>query len=90
MSTSEAMCGHRRACDAGKSAACPDIVRAILTWKFAIAHLARAGEEAFDANAMKYVAQIQSDTDAYMVQMSEDRGSRGNISLLRPVLMGDA
>merc|ERR1712187_315346 len=56
----------------GRSAGCPDLGRAMATWKYAIASLVRAAEGAFDANSMRYVVQIQSDTDAYLAQMSEE------------------
>lgn len=60
------------ACDAGKSELCPDIARAMMTWKFAIAALKRATEGALDAGTMSYVTQIAGDTEAFMAQMSEE------------------
>lgn len=59
-------------CDAGKSDACPDMGRAITTWKFAIKHLKLATEGALDANTMQFVHQIGSDTDAFAAQMSQE------------------
>lgn len=61
-----------QACDAGKSDACPDMARAITTWKFAITHLKKATEGALDANTQQYVAQVGTDTDAFAAQMSEE------------------
>jgi len=61
-----------RACDAGKNEACPDMARAITTWKFAIKHLKKAAEGKTDANTVQYVTQIASDTDAFASQMSEE------------------
>jgi len=60
------------ACDAGKSDACPDMGKAIRTWRFAIAHLKTATDGQLDANTMQYVAQIAADTDAFAAQMSEE------------------
>mmetsp|Transcript_7391 Transcript_7391/g.17475 ORF Transcript_7391/g.17475 Transcript_7391/m.17475 type:complete len:247 (+) Transcript_7391:46-786(+) len=61
-----------RACDAGKSEVCPDMAKAMNTWKFAISSLQRATEGQLDANTMQYVNQIASDTDAFSAQMSEE------------------
>merc|ERR1712176_1177698 len=61
-----------RVCDAGKNDACPDMARAITTWKFAIKHLKRAVEGKVDANTAQYVSQIMSDTEAFASQMSEE------------------
>jgi len=61
-----------RVCDAGKNDACPDMARAITTWKFAIKHLHRAIEGKVDANTAQYVSQIASDTEAFASQMSEE------------------
>jgi len=59
-------------CDAGKSDACPDIARAVTTWKFAIKHLKIATDGALDANTQQYITQIGTDTDAFAAQMSEE------------------
>jgi hypothetical protein len=59
-------------CDAGKSEACPDIARAVTTWKFAIKHLKQATDGALDANTQQYITQIGTDTDAFAAQMSEE------------------
>lgn len=59
-------------CDAGKSDACPDMARAVTTWKFAIKHLKQATEGALDANTQQYISQIATDTDAFAAQMSEE------------------
>jgi len=61
-----------QACDAGKSDACPDMAKAISTWKYAIGALQRATEGALDANTMQYVTQIGQDTDGFAAQMSEE------------------
>eukprot|EP00933_Yihiella_yeosuensis_P085164 TRINITY_DN99982_c0_g1_i1.p1 TRINITY_DN99982_c0_g1~~TRINITY_DN99982_c0_g1_i1.p1 ORF type:complete len:250 (+),score=46.70 TRINITY_DN99982_c0_g1_i1:67-816(+) len=61
-----------QACDAGKSEACPDMARAMTTWRFAIAALLRAAVGALDSDTMLYVKQISSDTDAFATQMSEE------------------
>jgi len=61
-----------RVCDTGKNDRCPDMARAITTWKFAIKHLKKAGEGKLDANTMQYASQIGSDTDAFASQMSEE------------------
>mmetsp|Transcript_26292 Transcript_26292/g.81973 ORF Transcript_26292/g.81973 Transcript_26292/m.81973 type:complete len:251 (+) Transcript_26292:37-789(+) len=61
-----------RACDGGKSDACPDMAKAMNTWKYAISSLQRATEGQLDANTMQYVNQIASDTDAFSAQMSEE------------------
>jgi len=60
------------ACDAGKSDQCPDMARAVTTWRFAIKHLQKATEGALDAGTSQYVSQIGSDTDAFAAQMSEE------------------
>jgi len=59
-------------CDGGKSDACPDMARAITTWKFAIRALQKAAEGKVDANTFQYLTQIGSDTDAFASQMSEE------------------
>lgn len=61
-----------RACDAGKSDACPDMGKAIRTWRFAITSLKVATDGFLDANTMQYVSQIAADTDAFAAQMNED------------------
>jgi len=61
-----------QACDAGKSDVCPDIARAITTWKFAISHLKKAIVGNLDANTQSYLEQIGADTDAYAGQMTEE------------------
>lgn len=61
-----------QACDGGKSDACPDMAKAVRTWRFAIEHLKKATEGALDANTFQYVNQIESDTTAFAAQMSED------------------
>lgn len=61
-----------KACDAGKSEQCPDMAKAMNTWRFAISSLKKATEGALDANTMQYVTQIGSDTDAFTAQMSEE------------------
>lgn len=60
------------ACDGGKSDLCPDMARAMTTWRFAIAALKRATEGILDANTVQYVSQIALDTEAFMAQMSEE------------------
>lgn len=59
-------------CDAGKSDACPDMARAITTWRFAIKHLKRATEGRVDPNTINFINQVSDDTDAFAAQMSED------------------
>jgi len=59
-------------CDAGKSAACPDMARAVTTWRFAIRHLKKATEGKVDANTVNFINQVSDDTDAFAAQMSED------------------
>eukprot|EP00927_Polykrikos_kofoidii_P042244 TRINITY_DN360_c0_g3_i1.p1 TRINITY_DN360_c0_g3~~TRINITY_DN360_c0_g3_i1.p1 ORF type:complete len:404 (-),score=60.84 TRINITY_DN360_c0_g3_i1:287-1405(-) len=59
-------------CDSGKSDLCPDMARAVTTWKFAIKHLKSAGEGKLDANTLQYIAQIAADTDSFASQMSEE------------------
>eukprot|EP00928_Gymnodinium_smaydae_P047032 TRINITY_DN31371_c0_g1_i1.p1 TRINITY_DN31371_c0_g1~~TRINITY_DN31371_c0_g1_i1.p1 ORF type:complete len:399 (-),score=79.18 TRINITY_DN31371_c0_g1_i1:196-1323(-) len=59
-------------CDAGKSDACPDISRAVATWRFAIKHLKKATNGKVDAGTMQYVDQIAADTEAFSSQMSEE------------------
>merc|ERR1712007_185419 len=61
-----------RVCDGGKGDACPDMARAITTWKFAIKHLQSAAEGKVDANTMQYINQVASDTEAFSSQMSEE------------------
>lgn len=61
-----------RACDAGKSAQCPDMPRAVTTWRFAIKHLKKATEGKVDPNTINFVNQVSDDTDAFAAQMSED------------------
>merc|ERR1711920_674859 len=58
--------------DAGKNEACPDMARAVTTWKFAIKHLKKAAEGKLDANTMGFVNQVSGDTDAFAAQMSEE------------------
>jgi hypothetical protein len=60
------------ACDAGKSDACPDMARAVTTWRFAIRHLKRATEGKVDPNTINFINQVSDDTDAFAAQMSED------------------
>mmetsp|Transcript_59882 Transcript_59882/g.129831 ORF Transcript_59882/g.129831 Transcript_59882/m.129831 type:complete len:369 (-) Transcript_59882:123-1229(-) len=59
-------------CDGGKNPACPDIAKAITTWKFAIKHLKRAAEGKVDGNTLEYINQILADTDAFAAQLSEE------------------
>lgn len=59
-------------CDAGKSDACPDMARAITTWRYAIKHLKRATEGKVDPNTINFINQVSDDTDAFAAQMSED------------------
>jgi len=59
-------------CDQGKSDQCPDMMRAITTWKFAIAQLKKATEGQLDANTMQYVTQIATDTAAFSSQPTEE------------------
>mmetsp|Transcript_16140 Transcript_16140/g.34899 ORF Transcript_16140/g.34899 Transcript_16140/m.34899 type:complete len:373 (+) Transcript_16140:64-1182(+) len=59
-------------CDAGKSEACPDMARAVTTWKFAIKHLKKATAGKVDPNTIAFINQISDDTDAFAAQMSED------------------
>uniref|UniRef100_A0A7S2J8S1 Apple domain-containing protein n=1 Tax=Alexandrium andersonii TaxID=327968 RepID=A0A7S2J8S1_9DINO len=61
-----------RVCDAGKSPECPDIAKAMNTWKYAISSLQRATDGQLDAGTMQYINQIASDTDAFAAQMSEE------------------
>merc|ERR1719329_1622953 len=61
-----------KVCDAGKSDVCPDIARAVTTWKFAIKHLKQATDGQLDANTQQYITQISADTDAFAAQMSEE------------------
>jgi len=61
-----------RVCDAGKSDACPDMARAITTWKFAIKHMKKAADGKVDANTLQYITQVASDTEAFASQMSEE------------------
>lgn len=60
------------ACDGGKSDACPDMARAINTWRFAISHMQKARGGTIDANSKQYLDQISSDTEAFAAQMSEE------------------
>lgn len=59
-------------CDAGKSDACPDMARAITTWRFAIKHLKQAANGKVDPNTVNFINQVSDDTDAFAAQMSED------------------
>jgi len=59
-------------CDAGKSDACPDMAKAVTTWRFAIKHLKKASEGKVDANTVNFISQVADDTDAFAAQMSED------------------
>jgi len=59
-------------CDGGKTAACPDMARAMTTWKFAIKHLMQATDGKIDVNTQQYISQISTDTDAFTAQMSEE------------------
>jgi len=59
-------------CDAGKSDVCPDMARAVTTWKFAIKHLKQATDGSLDANTQQYITQVGTDTDAFAAQMSEE------------------
>jgi len=61
-----------KVCDAGKSDACPDMARAVTTWRFAIRHLKRATEGKVDPNTINFINQVSDDTDAFAAQMSED------------------
>mmetsp|Transcript_54930 Transcript_54930/g.117886 ORF Transcript_54930/g.117886 Transcript_54930/m.117886 type:complete len:250 (+) Transcript_54930:61-810(+) len=61
-----------KVCDAGKSEQCPDMTKAVTTWRFAISNLKKASEGALDANTAQYVAQIEQDTEAFAAQMSEE------------------
>lgn len=61
-----------RPCDGGKSDACPDMARAITTWRFAIKHLKKATEGKVDPNTINFINQVSDDTDAFAAQMSED------------------
>jgi len=61
-----------RACDGGKGPACPDMARAVTTWRFAIKHLKMAVEGRVDPNTINFVNQVSDDTDAFAAQMSED------------------
>jgi len=61
-----------RPCDGGKSGACPDMARAITTWRFAIKHLKMSIEGKVDPNTINFVNQVSDDTDAFAAQMSED------------------
>lgn len=61
-----------KACDAGKSDACPDMARAVTTWRFAIRHLKKATEGKVDPNTINFINQVSDDTDAFAAQMSED------------------
>lgn len=61
-----------RVCDAGKNDACPDMARAITTWKYAIKSLKNAADGKVDASTLQYVNQVASDTEAFASQMSEE------------------
>jgi len=61
-----------KVCDAGKSEICPDIARAMNTWRFAIAALKRATDGVLDPASMKYVKHIAENTDAFMLQISAE------------------
>ncbi|CAE8643363.1 unnamed protein product, partial [Polarella glacialis] len=61
-----------KACDAGKSEQCPDMARAMTTWRYAIAALKRASDGVLDAGTFQYVTQVESDTNAFVAQMSEE------------------
>jgi len=60
------------ACDSGKSDQCPDMQKAVSTWKYAIDALKTATEGLLDANTMQYVNQIAADTSAFAAQISEE------------------
>mmetsp|Transcript_54384 Transcript_54384/g.157245 ORF Transcript_54384/g.157245 Transcript_54384/m.157245 type:complete len:371 (+) Transcript_54384:110-1222(+) len=61
-----------KACDAGKNEACPDMARAVTTWRYAIRHLKKATEGKVDPNTVNFINQVSDDTDAFAAQMSED------------------
>lgn len=61
-----------QACDKGRSSACPDMTKAIRTWRFAISNLKLAAEGVMDANTMQYVNQVAADTEAFASQMNEE------------------
>lgn len=59
-------------CDAGVSPDCPDMARALTTWRFAIAALQRATKGILEPNAYKYVQTVADDTEAFVRQMSHE------------------
>jgi len=61
-----------KVCDQGKSDACPDMAKAMTTWRYAITSLQRATDGQLDANTVQYVNQIAGDTDAFAAQMTEE------------------
>lgn len=61
-----------RNCDGGKSEQCPDLARAVQTWRYAISHLQKATEGQLDENTLQYVNQIHQDTEAFAAQMNEE------------------
>lgn len=61
-----------QACDNGRNDACPDMAKAIRTWRFAIANLKIATDGVLDANTMQYVNQVAADTDAFASQINEE------------------
>jgi len=61
-----------QACDGGKSDQCPDMARAIHTWRYAIAQLRQAADGQLDENTQGFVKQISQDTDAFANQMTEE------------------
>lgn len=46
--------------EAGLSDACPDMAKAVNTWRFAITTLKKAAEPKLDAGTMQYVTQIEA------------------------------
>lgn len=61
-----------KACDQGKGDACPDMARAVRTWRFAIQNLKKAVSGQLDENTQQYVTQVSQDTDAFANQMTEE------------------
>lgn len=60
------------ACDNGVGDACPDMARAMGTWRFAIASMLRASEGVVDTSTRQYMNQISEDTKEFITHMSEE------------------
>lgn len=62
------------ACDGGRSERCPDLERAVQTWKFAIDQLQEAVRGQVDESTMQWVNVITDDTHALSTQGVTDEG----------------